>query len=186
MNQCLGFGTKWGWVITEFSFFGWTIPLTLSVGLLIFCFMVKPQVYFIFVYFERVAFQSILHLMLCANMGTLEIFIYIQCSVFPHQVMTDNKCFWTLLNQSWAVSYPLAHKRLSMWASVVVVAVSAILLLLFHLFSFVFYCETTAWDGVANLWKNGIYIKYKYKKDCSKCSYILPSAQTNGPGRAAH
>ncbi len=42
--------------------------------------------------------------------------------------MTDNKYFWTLLNQSWAVSYPLAQKRLSMWASVV--AVSAILLVL--------------------------------------------------------
>ncbi len=42
--------------------------------------------------------------------------------------MTDNKYFWTLLHQSWAVSYPLAHKRSSMWSSVV--AVSTILLAL--------------------------------------------------------
>ncbi len=53
--------------------------------------------------------------------------------------MTDNKYFWTLLNQSWVVSYPLAHKRSSMWASVV--AVSTVLLALIRLFSFVFYCE---------------------------------------------
>ncbi len=39
-----------------------------------------------------------------------------------------------------------------MWASVVV-AVSAILLLLFHLFSLIFYCETMARDSFATLWK---------------------------------
>ncbi len=36
----------------------------------------------------------------------------------------------------------------------VVVAVSIILLMLFHLFSFVFYCETIALDSVATLWNN--------------------------------
>ncbi len=35
-----------------------------------------------------------------------------------------------------------------------VVAVSAILLLLFHLFSFIFYCETTAQASAASLWNN--------------------------------
>ncbi len=71
--------------------------------------------------------------------------------------MTDNKYFWTLLNQSWAVSYPLAHKRSSMWASVV--AVSTVLLALIRLFSFVFYCETTARDSVATMWENMITAK---------------------------
>ncbi len=37
--------------------------------------------------------------------------------------------------------------------SVIVVAVSAILLLLFRLFSFVFYCETMARDSVATMWE---------------------------------
>ncbi len=67
--------------------------------------------------------------------------------------MTDNKYIQTLLYQSWAVSYHLAHKRLSMWASVVV-AVATVLLLLLCLFCFVVYCETMAPDGVATLWNN--------------------------------
>lgn len=37
-----------------------------------------------------------------------------------------------------------------MWPSVVV-AVSDILLLLFHLFSLIFYCETTTWASVASV-----------------------------------
>ncbi len=63
--------------------------------------------------------------------------------------LKTSKYFWTLLNQSWAVSYPLTHKRLSIRESVVV-AVSAILLL-FRLFSFVFYFDTTAQDRAATL-----------------------------------
>ncbi len=41
-----------------------------------------------------------------------------------------------------------------MLVSAVVVAVSANLLLLFYLFNYVLYCETTAWASVANLWNN--------------------------------
>ncbi len=80
---------------------------------------------------KHLAFQSILHLKLCANAGSRHMCSrkLHPCSVsalfFPVKLWL-NESFWTLLNQSWAVSYPLAHKRLSMWASVV--ALSAILL----------------------------------------------------------
>ncbi len=47
--------------------------------------------------------------------------------------------------------------RSSMWASVV--AVSAVLLALIRLFSFIFYCETTARDSVATMWENMITAK---------------------------
>ncbi len=57
--------------------------------------------------------------------------------------MTDNKYFWTLLTQSWAVSYPLAYKRSSMWMSVV--AVSAILLALSV--SLVSFSTVKQWPG---------------------------------------
>ncbi len=66
--------------------------------------------------------------------------------------MTDNKYLLTILNQSWAVSYPLAHKHLS---NVSVCCCSLhYFVVVVHLFSFVFYCETTARDSVATMWKN--------------------------------
>ncbi len=66
--------------------------------------------------------------------------------------MTD--AFFEPFEAGLSRSLSLSHKRLSMHMSVV--AVSAILLLLFRLFSFIFYCETTAWDSVATLWNNGL------------------------------
>ncbi len=82
--------------------------------------------------------------------------------------MTDNKYFWILLNQSWAVSYPLTHTRLSVWASVIVV-VSTFLLLLFRPFSFVFHCETVARDSVATMWEN----VWTYE-----CNHIIKDSNT--------
>ncbi len=81
---------------------------------------------------ERVAFQSILHLKSCANAGGRHMHSrkLHPCSVsnllFPVKSWLITNIFLTLLNQSRAVSYPLAHKSLSMWVSVV--AVSDILL----------------------------------------------------------
>ncbi len=86
------------------------------------------------------------------------------CSIF----FFDNKYIWTLLNQSWAVSYPLAHKRSSMWASVV--AVSAILLALsVSLVSF-----STARDSVATMWENMITTKQL------QCAYATWAQSTRG------
>ncbi len=88
---------------------------------------------------ERVALQSILHLKLYANAGGQHMRTrkLNSCSVsalfFPVK---------TLLNQSWAVSYPLAHKRSSMWTSV---AVSAILLSLSV--SLVLFSTVKQWPG---------------------------------------
>ncbi len=88
---------------------------------------------------ERIALQSILHLKLYANadgqhMRTRKLH---SCSVsalfFPIK---------TLLNQSWAVSYPLAHKCSPMWTSV---AVSAILLSLSV--SLVLFSTVKQWPG---------------------------------------
>ncbi len=111
-----------------------------------------------YVYCQHVAFQSILHLTLCANaagrhMRSRKLHPCPVSALFFPYVITDNKYLLTLLNHNWAISYPLDHKHLSMWASVVD-AVSAVLLLLFFLFTFIFYCETTAQDSVATLRNN--------------------------------
>lgn len=81
----------------------------------------------------------------------------------------DNKFLLSLLNWSWAIPFSLTHTCLSMRLSVVV-AVTTILLF-FRLFSFVFYCETTAWDSVATLWNNWLLQNKFNAREQSTYSY---------------
>ncbi len=63
-----------------------------------------------------------------------------------------------------------------MWGSVVVSAI--LLLLLFHLFSFIFYCETTVQASVATLWniwllQNKFNVHVRHEKSSGVCTILM-------------
>ncbi len=125
---------------------------------------------------EHVAFQSILHLMLCTNVSCLLMRTW-KCSSCPVSALffpiiyNNNKYLWTLLNQSWAIPYTLLLKCLSMQPS-------AVLLLLFRL-SLVSFSTVKQWPGpVLPPWGTTDYCKTNsmcmcdlhVQKSCGACT----------------